>query len=58
MRFAPLEHASFLGIEITIADMIGVIRYDFIILGKQMQLCTAHSASQLDILIQVYKKRK
>lgn len=48
LRFASLEHhAFFLGIETTIANMIVVIRHNFIILTKQMQLFTADSASQL-----------
>uniref|UniRef100_A0A4W2CUG6 Uncharacterized protein n=1 Tax=Bos indicus x Bos taurus TaxID=30522 RepID=A0A4W2CUG6_BOBOX len=36
--------------------LIIVIKYNFIILSKQMQLFTAYSASQFDILIQIYKK--
>ena len=35
-----------------------MIKYNFIILCKQMQLFTAYSASQLDILIQIYKKSR
>lgn len=57
MRFASLEHhAFFLAIETTIADMIVVIGYNFIISAEQMQLFTAYSVRQLEILIQVYKK--
>lgn len=59
LRFTSLEHhASFLGVETTIADMIVVIKCSFIILYNQTQLFTAYSASQLDILILVYKKRE
>lgn len=59
MRFASLEHrASFLGMETTIANMIVVIRYKFIIPARQMQLFTADSASLPDILIRVHKKRE
>lgn len=53
------HHSSFIGIEkSTIADLIIVIKYNFIILCKQMQLFTAYSASQLDILIQIYTKSR
>lgn len=58
LRFASLEHhASFLGIETTIANVIIVIRYNFIIATGNVQLFPAFSASQLDILTQVYKER-
>lgn len=59
MRFASLEHhVSFLSIEITVANMIAVIRYNFFISAMQRQLFPADSASQLDILIQVSKRAK
>nr|BAE88844.1 unnamed protein product [Macaca fascicularis] len=40
-----------------IADIIIVIRYNFIIPTKQMQLFTVYATRQFDVLIQVYKKR-
>uniref|UniRef100_A0A2K6Q4B0 Uncharacterized protein n=1 Tax=Rhinopithecus roxellana TaxID=61622 RepID=A0A2K6Q4B0_RHIRO len=42
---------------ICIADIIIVIRYNFIIPTKQMQLFTVYTTRQFDVLIQVYKKR-
>lgn len=58
LRFASLEHhASFLGIETTIANAVVVIRYNFIIATGNVQLLPAFSANQLDILTQVYKER-
>uniref|UniRef100_A0A2K5PL68 Uncharacterized protein n=1 Tax=Cebus imitator TaxID=2715852 RepID=A0A2K5PL68_CEBIM len=41
---------------ICIADIIIVIRYNFIIPTKQMQLFTVYATRKFDVLIQAYKK--
>lgn len=52
-----LRFVSLLAVETTIADMIVVIMYHFIIPTKQMKLFLTYSANQLNIFIPVCEKK-